>query len=195
MKKLVALLLVSMMASVAFAGLDPDTDSFGVYFDTAGNNMPCLNGQPAFVPFMAYLLLMNPASPTDGFECTVTPVGAPHFILSTTLGGTGTLDVDASPNGFACGAAANFPVVNGAALLVSWNIMLQAPGMPLEFFITKASIPSMTGDLPVVTGEGVLRRCGLTTGDVTLPVAIVNGACNVIGEEISSFGGVKSLFR
>lgn len=194
MKKLVALLLVSMMASVAFAGVDPDFDSFGVYFDTGGNTL-CLNGQPAFAPFNAYLLLMNPRSATDGFECTVTPVGAPHFVLSTTLGGTGTLDVDASPNGFACGAAANFPVVNGAAVLVTWSVMLQAGGVPLNYFITKASIPSMPGNLPVVTGEGVLRRCGLTTGDVTLPVAVVNGACGVISEEVSSFGNVKSLFR
>lgn len=194
MKKLVALLLVSMMATVAFAGLDPDTDSFGVYFDTAGNSV-CLDGQPAFAPFNAYLLLMNPASPTDGFECTVTPVGAPHFILSTTLGGTGTLDVDASANGFAAGAAANFPVVNGACVLVTWSIMLQAPATPLSFYITKATIPSMTGNLPVVTGEGILRRCGVSSGDVTLPVAVVNGGCGVVSEEVSSFGNVKSLFR
>ncbi len=190
MKKLVALLLVSMMASVAFAGIDPDPDSFGVYFDTAGNNN-CATA-PAFMPTTAYLLLMNPVSATNGFECTVTPVGAPHFLLSTTLGGTGALDVDASANGFAVGAAANYPVVGGASVLVTWSIMLQAAA-PLEFFITQASIPSMPGGLPVVTGDGVLRRCGVASGDVALPVAGIN-TCPV-SEELSTFGGVKSLFR
>lgn len=192
MKKLVALLLVSMMASVAFAGLDPDTDSFGVYFDMGGNTN-CTTA-PLFTPFPAYLLLMNPASATNGFECTVTPSGAPFFLLATTLGGTGALDVDSSVNGFAVGAAANYPVVGGASVLVSWTVMVQAT-TPLVFHITKASIPSMTGDLPVVTGDGVLRRCGVATGDVTLPVAVVNGACDVVSEDISSFGHVKSLFR
>jgi hypothetical protein len=192
MKKLVALLLVSMMASVAFAGLDPDTDSFGVYFDAAGMTN-CVNA-PAFMPTTAYLLLMNPASATNGFECTVTPTGAPHFILSTTLGGTGALDVDASANGFAVGAAANYPVVGGASVLVTWSIMLQAAA-PLEFRITQASIPSMTGGLPVVTGDGVLRRCGVASGDVTLPVAAINGVTCPVSEEVSSFGNVKSLFR
>lgn len=191
MKKLVALLIVSLMATVAFAGIDPTPDSFGVYFDTA-NNSNCTNA-PMFAPFNAYLVLMNPASATNGFECTVTPSGAPHFILSTTLGGTGALDVDSAPNGFAVGAAANYPVVNGGLTLVTWSIMLQAAA-PLEFRITKASIPSMTGNLPVVTGDGILRRCGVASGDVTLPVAAVNNGCPVPAET-TTFGAVKSLFR
>ena len=192
MKKLVALLLVSMMASVAFAGLDTDTDSFGIYFDTAGN-ANCAPGMP-FVPTNVYLLLMNPAGPTNGFECTVTPTGAPHFALSTTLGGTGALDVDSSANGFAVGAAANYPVVDGACVLVTWSFMLQAAA-PLEFRITQASIPSMTGGLPVVTGDGVLRRCGVASGDVNMPVGGFNLPTCPVSEEVSSFGGVKSLFR
>jgi hypothetical protein len=70
-----ALLLAGIMASVAVAGLDPATDSFGVYFDTAGNTN-CTTAAP-FQAVTAYLLLMNPAGPTNGFECTVTMVGAP----------------------------------------------------------------------------------------------------------------------
>lgn len=169
---LLAVLLLVVAPIAAMAGLDGNTDSFGVYFDTAGNT----NGTtaPVFTPFPAYLLLMNPSAPTNGFECTVTPTGAPFFALATTLGGTGALDVDASANGFAVGAAANYPVVNGAVVLVSWTLMVQA-ATPLEFRITKASIPSMIGDMPVVTGDGVLRRCQVASCDVTLPVACVNG--------------------
>lgn len=192
MKKLVALLLVSMMASVAFAGLDPDTDSFGVYFDTAGN-VNCASAGP-FMPTNVYILLMNPASPTNGFECTVTPTGVPFFVLSQTLGGTSALDVDGSPNGLMVGSAADYPVVNGACLLATWSVMLQAAGA-LEFRITEGSIPSLPGDLPVVTGDGILRRCGVASGDVTLPVGGFNMVLCPVGEEIDSFGGVKSLFR
>lgn len=193
MKKFVTLLLVALFASTAFAGLDDGDDSFGVYFDTLGN-VNDLDGQPIFTPFNVYLLLMNPVGATNGFECTVTPTGAPHFILSTTLGGTGAIDVDASPNGFAVGAAADYPTVGGAMLLVTWSYMLQAT-TPLEFRITKASIPSMTGNLPVVTGDGVLRRCGVASGSVTAPVAYVNSPNEPVATEVSSFGNVKSLFR
>jgi hypothetical protein len=164
-------LLIGLAPGMAVGGIDDKTDSFGVYFDTAYNNN-CTTA-PMFAPFSAYLVLMNPADVTNGFECTVTPTGAPHFILSTTLGGTGALDVDSAPGGFAVGTAANYPVVNGGVVLVTWSIMLQAAA-PLEFRITKASIPSMTGNMPVVTGNGILRRCQVYTCDVTLPVATVN---------------------
>jgi hypothetical protein len=193
MKKFVTLLLVALFASTAFAGLDDGADSFGVYFDTLGN-VNDLDGQPVFTPFNVYLLLMNPVSATNGFECTVTPTGAPHFILSTTLGGMGAIDVDASANGFAVGAAADYPTVGGAMLLVTWSFMLQA-NTPLEFRITKASIPSMTGNLPVVTGDGILRRCAVASGSVEAPVAYVNSPNEPIATEVSSFGNVKSLFR
>lgn len=170
MKKLVALLLVSMMASVAFAGLDPDTDSFGIYFDAAGNANCAPVGM--FVPTNVYLLLSNPAGPTNGFECTLTPVGVPYFILSTNLG-PNTLDVDGSANGFAVGAASNYPVVGGQIVLATLSVMLQGAG-ELAFYITDATAPSMTGELPVVTGDGVLRRCGVASGNVLLPVGGMN---------------------
>jgi hypothetical protein len=193
MKKLVVLLLVSLMASVAFAGIDPDFDSFGVYFDPAGNTINASAG--LFTPFPVYLLLMNPRGTTDGFECTVTPTGAPYFILSTTLP-PGSLDIDPAANGFAVGAAQPFTASGGAMVLCTWSFMLQA-ATPLEFYITQASSPSMSGGLPVVTGNGILRRCGTTTGNVLLPVARVNGTGlpPIIATEISSFGNVKSLFR
>ena len=193
MKKFVTLLLVALFASTAFAGLDNGPDSFGVYFDTAGNTND-LDGVMPFAPFNVYLLLMNPTGATNGFECTVTPVGAPHFILNTTLGGTGALDVDSSANGFAVGAAADYPTVGGAMVLVTWTFMVQSTAQ-LEWRISKASIPSMPGDLPVVTGNGVLRRCGVASGSVTAPVAYVNSPDAPVATEVSSFGNVKSLFR
>lgn len=191
MKKLVAVLLVSLMASVAFAGIDPGLDSFGVYFDANGDTNT--KSAPIFTPFNVYLILMNPTGPTNGFECTVTPTGAPYFILSTNLG-AGALDVDASPNGFAVGSASDYPVTNGAMVLCTWQFMVQAPNA-LEFRIGDATMPSMPGDLPVVTGNGVLRRCGVSSGSPTAPVAYVNSPNLPVATDVSSFGSVKSLFR
>lgn len=192
MKNLVALLLVGLMATAAFAGLDSGSDSFGVYFDANGNSNT--STQPVFTPFNVYLLLANPVSTTDGFECTLTPTGAPYFVLSTNLG-TGALDVDSSPNGFAVGAASPYPInAGGAMLLATMQMMVQAT-TPLQFRIGPATSPSMPGGLPVVTGDGILRRCGISSGSVSAPVAYVNGTEQPVGTETSSFGNLKSLFR
>jgi hypothetical protein len=79
MKTLLALMLTALLAAPVFAGLDPATDSFGVYFDTDGNTncTTATTGQLV----TAYLLLMNPAGPTNGFDCSVVMTGAPHFVL------------------------------------------------------------------------------------------------------------------
>ena len=198
MKKLVALLLVSMMATVAFAGIDPDADSMGIYFDTAGNTNT-LSAAP-FAQFGAYLLLMNPANVTDGFECTVniTPTGgAAYFALANAPAGAGPIDVDSAPFGYTVGVASPYVANAGAIVLVNYQFLLTAPG-GLEFRIGQGFVPSLPGGLPVVTGmqgdTAVLRRCGVASGDVTLPVATVNGG-GVVAVENSTFGNVKSLFR
>lgn len=170
-------LLLSLCATLLALALIPSptlaqNDVIGVYFDTAGATNTA--SEPVFTPFPVYLLLMNPGGvTTDGFECTVTPVGAPYFILATTLP-AGSLDIDASANGFAVGAATPFVNNGGTMLLCTWTFMMQAT-TPLQFFITQATAPSMPGGLPVVTGGGVTRQCRVWSGDVSLPVAAVNG--------------------
>ncbi|MBK9776345.1 MAG: hypothetical protein IPP62_08320 [bacterium] len=167
---LLTLLILATLPGVVAAGLDPRTDSIGIYFDTGGNTNCAPVGM--FVPTNIYLLLSNPAGPTNGFECTLTPVGVPYFILSTNLG-PNTLDVDGSANGFAVGAASNYPVVGGQIVLATLSVMLQGAG-ELAFYITDATAPSLAGELPVVTGDGVLRRCSVASGSVTIPVGGMN---------------------
>lgn len=188
MKKLVALLLVSMIATVAFAALDEDADSMGIYFDQSGNSN-CASG-PANGQVMMYMLLMNPSGPTNGFECKVRTAGGPTFFLVTTPNG---LDIDSSGDGYVVGSPTPYPM-NPAVTLVSW-LMLALSTAPTDFFIEKATTPSIPGSqLPALTGGGVLRECGVASGSVALPVATFNGGCPV-GEEVNSFGSVKSLFR
>lgn len=192
MKKLVTVLLVGLMATAAFAGLDSGSDSFGVYFDANGNSNT--STQPVFTPFNVYLLLVNPTAATNGFECTLTPSGAPYFVLATNLG-SGALDVDGSPNGYAVGAASAYAVNGGGAIVLATLQMMVQATTPLEFRIGPATVPSMPGGLPVVTGDGILRQCGISSGSTAAPVAFVNGTEQPVGQETSSFGSVKSLFR
>lgn len=196
MKALFAVcVLVVLSARVAHAGLDPDWDSMGVYFDTAGNSN-CID-QPIFSPLNAYLLLANPIAPTSGFACTVTILGVPRLILSTTLAGGG-LDLDASADGYEVSSNLAYPVVDGHLLLVTWSIMTQAT-QPLEFFLgplmhADPVAPPTTCGRPVVWGPGGERCCGVSSGDVRLPVAGINAGCPVAAEP-HSFGAVKALYR
>jgi hypothetical protein len=188
--------LVVLSAGVAHAGLDPDGDSMGVYFDRAGNSN-CISGS-AFVPIDAYLLLANPTAPTTGFACTLTLEGGPHFILSVQLAGGG-LDVDASANGFMVSAAFPYPVINGNCELLTMTVLLQSP-TPLYFYLGPQGegapiVPPTACRRPVVWGPGGERCCGVSSGDVLLPVASINADGCPVADEPHSFGAVKALYR
>jgi len=194
-KSLTVLLLVALTASFAHAGIDPATDSFGVYFDLAGNTN-CVTA-PMFTAFPAYLILMNPAGPTSGFECSVNMAGAPHFILATTSAFNCDYcqDCEEIYGDYVCGGPSAVPVpANGALVLITWSLMLQSTS-ELLFFIGPATVPSLPGGLPVLVGNNVLRRGAVSSGDIHLPVAGINAAICPVGNEVSSFGAVKSLFR
>ncbi len=195
MKALAILLFIAMVAPVASAGLDPATDSFGVYFDTSGNTN-CVAAGP-FQPVAAYLILMNPAGPTDGFECSVAMTGAPHVVVTTTYNiGCGIdPDWDAPPGDYGCAGPSYFLVPpNGAVVLVTWSIMLQAPA-ELLFRVGPSRFPSLPGGLPVLTGNGVLRLGTVASGNVDMPVAGINAVDCPVSAEVSAFGAVKGLFR
>lgn len=190
MKSLTVLVLAAILASTASAGLDPDRDSLGAYFDPGGNQVRI--NRPLFTPTNVYLVLMNPSGPTDGFECTVSRTGPMSLLLGDTYPNP-TIDIDGSSGGYAVGAAYPFPANGNAMVLCTMSIMLTAAGA-VEFRIGPGTIPSMPGGLPVVTGNNVLRRCGVSSGDVRLPVAIINGG-SPVATETSTFGAVKSLYR
>ncbi|MBK8167345.1 MAG: hypothetical protein IPK64_15490 [bacterium] len=192
MKKLLTIcVLVALSAGAAHAGLDPDGDSMGIYFDPAGNSNCITAG--LFTPVNAYLLLANPTAPTDGFGCTLTLQGGPHFVLSVLLA-RGGLDVDASANGYMVATTAPYPVFADHSELLTMSVMLQGP-TPLYFFIGPNGEGTPACRRPVVGGPGGERCCGVSSGDVLLPVASVNGAGCPVADESSSFGAVKALYR
>ena len=171
------------------AGREPD--ELGVYLDEAG--AAACGSRPAVSPFALYLLLKNPAAPTDAYECTVTMSGAPHSLLATVLP-PGSFDVDGTADGFAVGSATPFvPDAGGALLLCTWEVML-ANGDPLSCFLGPATVPSLPGGWPVVSGGSGLRSCAVASGHLELPVAVVNGDCPPRFETVS-LGALMCRYR
>lgn len=190
MRTFVTLLLVGLVASTALAGIDPDTDSMGVYFDTAGNEV--CKDWPMFTPLSCYLLLANPSAPVCAFECRVRIVGGPYFTLSTTLP-AGAVDIDSSADGFSVGGSAPFPSGGGPVVLVTWSLMLQS-AVPTRIYVSGPNWPGID-PWPTVGCTGPVRRCGVSSGNVDLPVAAVNAGCGVVATTVSSFGAIKGLYR
>jgi hypothetical protein len=203
MKKLVVLLLASLVATSAFAVLDPDPDMMGIYFDTNADNN-CLTS-PSGVPFSAYLILTNTTAPAiNAYELGLTvvvPAGleASLFRLSSTIANGAISGVDVGTNGplggdFIVGLAGPLPA-QPALILHAFQYLPFAP-MSIEFFLGASSAPSIPGDFPVVQNANgsILMQVGQSTGGPDNAVATVNTGC-VVGVEEASFGSVKSLFR
>ena len=186
----VAALLVWLPAVEAAAGLDPNPDSVGIYFDPAGNANTAT--VPPFVPFHAYLIVSNPTSPLDAFECVVTRVGAPSFELSADLG-EDAVDSDATADGYRVARATPFPVLSGVAVLVDWVWMLQTPY--LLVYVGPGSDPLLPGGLPVLGNAGAYRLAPVSSGSPDLAVACINDWRCATDDAPSSFGAVKSLYR
>jgi hypothetical protein len=169
---LVALLVLPIPARAIF---DQKQDSFGLYWDAAGNSY-VREAQP-FAPFTGYLILANPLGPVDGYECTITRVSAPShypsYMLSVNLG-TGAVDSDPSADGFAVMSPTPYPVAGGAVVLATIQYMLAANNY-LEFYIGPGTTQTLPGDLPIVFGNGVPRQCTVHSCDIHETLAWVNG--------------------
>jgi hypothetical protein len=197
MKKLVVLLLVSLMATTAFAVIDPDPNMLGVYFDTTAD-MNCVAAGPS-VPFFAYVTITNPTNDVYGLECgyRLESSAGPGmmFRLANQLP-AGAVDLGNSTNlmagDYVVGLANPLPA-SGAVQFITWQFLLLAP-QSVDIFLGPSTVQSIDDGLPAYEIGGSIRPLGLSTGGVNVPVASVNGDCPVAVEE-TSFGSVKSLFR
>ena len=167
-----AALLLATAPQATLALLDPNPDSIGIYFDSVGNTN-CTTAA-LFLPFDAYLIVAGPTTPIDGFECTVTFAGAPHYILEQDLG-VGAVDSDPSPGGFAVTAPQPYPVSSGCLVLCRWRVFVMATA-PLEFLVGPGTTPTLPYDFPVLFAQGVPRAARTHSCDAQLPLAWINGA-------------------
>jgi hypothetical protein len=200
MKKLVVLLLVSLMATSAFATIDPDADMLGIYFDLNADNN-CTTA-PASIPFSAYVMITNVSADLVygvefGYQVVASTPGT-FFRLGEVLP-AGSLNVgnaaDPAAGDYIIGFSAPTPGAGGNVTVVTWSFLLLAP-VSLDMYIGASNSPSIDNGLPAMEIGGVIVPLGVSTGhpDLGLPAATVNGDCVVANEDVS-FGSVKSLFR
>ena len=195
MKKLVAILLCSLMVTSAYAMLDEDADQMGVYFDLGGT-VVCSPWAPIMT---AYILYTNPSIPnTRGFECEVklqkfdgTAVAGmwfpPTFPIAGQNLGTGGM--------FIVGYSA--PIATSAATLLATiqYYSMEAPMVGYNIFLGEATPNSGTLPYPMVMLDDYsLMHVGLSVVDG--PTAQLGAPeCSVVPNEDVSFGAVKALFR
>jgi hypothetical protein len=202
MKTVIALLLVALMASSAFAVVDPEPNMMGFYFDPGANDNCLTIG--ASVPFFVYVCVTNPtAGAIDayefGYEMAV-PAGfeTSIFRLATNIGGGVSQGVDVGVSGPTGGdviVGLATPLPGGEVVIVhSFQYMLLAP-MIVDIFLGDSSSPSLPGGLPVIQeAGGDLMTVGTSTGGPEIPVASINGEC-AVAVESDTWGGLKSLYR
>lgn len=198
MKKLVVLLALGLMATSAFAAIDPDPNSIGVYFDTAAN-VVTTSATPS-VPFNAYIIITNPTADVSGFECSYQfgAMAGTAFRLASTLP-AGSINLgnadDLYAGDYYVGFASPQPQAE-AVVVVSWQFLLLVAQNDVTFKIGPSPTPSIDNGLPAVELGGVIAPLGISTGDPTLPCAVVNPvALDVVSTEDTNFGNVKALFR
>ena len=198
MKKLLALLAITVVASGAMAQVDPDPDGIGVYFDTAGTVFE-MNTVAPFESVTAYLLITNPTDPSgvSGWEAVVDVIGAAVAPSWTLAAG---LDVDMSANGFQVGIGVN-PLAlpaGPAVVLATWTGFVMAPTDMVQFVVGPVPGSVSFADSPgYASGDdaGALFPLQVSSGyPYGAPCAMINGT-GVVANEDMNWSQVKNLFQ
>jgi hypothetical protein len=200
MRRHLAALAIILWVRSASSIIDPDPDQIGVYFDTDANTS-CIT-VPMNNQFDVYVMITNPsAADVEGWEFgyrIVVPEGSESSVIRV---GDSTAcwfwpDPETWLSGdHVCGLAPLEPVTGSIVTLVNWQYLLIAPGITMDFYIGPSSMQSIEDGLPGYDAGGVFRPLGISSGDVNLPVASVNGDCRAISVDKLTFGQLKSLYR
>ncbi len=193
MKKLIVLLMAMLIATSAFAIVDPDDNMMGFYFDTEAD-FPCVSGVNAYDTIPMYLVMTNMvADELYGFEVGYTIEGS-AMVLSTTFDNPSVIDVGEAGNhivGFGS-PTVTAPVTFLATLSVMYmDTALEAVGFTMHGTIPSSIDPAY----PVILlADGELLSVGLSAESGY--GAEINGApCSVVATDDVSFDGIKSLYR
>ena len=195
MKKLVLMLMASLLvASSAFAVVDPDPNMLGIYFDeTADTN--CMNDVGPYAQVPTYVILTNPSFDyLYGFEMGYM-VDGNATILSSVFANPQALNVGEGAN-FIVGFGAPTPCTE-ATLLVTMNVMnMNVEPTPIKFNLSASNPSSNDLGLPtLLLADGALMPVGYSTVDGS-NVAVINGVCeDVVATDASTFDAIKSMYR
>jgi len=167
MKKLVVLLLASMVVGSAMAApVDPDPNMLGLYGDVEAT----VTSGPAAGHYV-YVILTNPTVPyVNGVEFSVTPTGTVYFLPPILWEAANTLPIDSSVPGGAMSVAC------------AWN------STPLP--TSEATVLCALNILPIGPNDLTLGACLVPSGGITTP-AILDEAGEVMQVGTSTNGGVS----
>lgn len=199
MKKLLLVLsTIGLLASGAVAY--PGPDSFGCYLEVTDPEPMITNEICTTAAFLDHVLLhvlitdLSNAQ-VKAWEALVTISNESAWVGNWVLdGGTNY----STPPEFVVGAGADpiFPNAEGAAELMSIDLLILSDVAPIEVFID-----GVPGSLSFPDGPGYAWEAGFpvpcftSTGGPTTPVFEINGLCEIMGNEDASWGAVKSLFK
>jgi hypothetical protein len=186
MKKLVAILVLTLIASNASAILVDTPNNLGLYFDPSADTIQLYDH---FMFTQMYLVITNPTfDAIKGLECYVDWVEANCTYYGMILP-TGALNVGDQHNVvIGLGSAmATSPIT----LMATYNLMPSAN--PTHFALSAALPPSIPGDLPVVVdGNDNMFQINLEFGSGEVCASINS---DIVDSESETWGGVKSLYR
>jgi hypothetical protein len=203
----VLILLLVVSAFVIHTGsatgtVNPHPDEIGLYFDTNADTA-CTTVAPN-TPFFAYLIITNPsAEEIWGIEfnlCTEIVGGHEgHLFKLSEVWSAGFLDLgvvyDWCLDGRVVGFFEPVPRVGDNVILVQLQYML-LDNISIEFFLGPHPVETIEDGLPAYAdGNDVVLPLHVSSGDPNLPVAAVNGQCNVVPVETKTFSGLKCLYR
>jgi len=189
--RFLAMLIACVACAVsARATVDPDADQIGVYFDLNADET-CLEVDP-FGQFSVYLIVTNPsATEIAGINVALCLEGgvlqARHFWYEDWVG------IDSyseSCHYMSVGFMEPIPVVGSNVPLVRVDYLLLSEP-EVKFYVQ----PYGDGPLEYFDASSNSYPLGISSGDSDLPVAIVNGDCDVVSATGMTFDAVKSLYR
>lgn len=194
MKKWLVLGLVLLMASTAFAQVDPDPNGIGLYFDGAYMTR-CGSAASGMLPL--YLVASNLSTPggLGGWEAMVTMNAPGLMFLSAVLAGQGPINLYTAPE-FQVGLGVPMEFAPNL-LLATINYFVMA-GTPGTFYIGPIVHPqSIAGECCFADGADVgnLVPFQAPQGLWTLPAALLNTPCDLVPVQDNTWGGVKGMFK
>jgi FlgD Ig-like domain len=164
--------------------IDPAPDHIGVYFDP-GATTTSYESSP-HIPFNAYLIITNPTAATVlGVELTfhcVVPSGFENsYSRIETSRPIHALDFGVSENpSYGDYAMAMDPIPQSSAVaIVTWEFIL-TDDFPMDIFLGPAVNESIVDGLPAYASGDSLVPLGLSSGNVNVPVAKINGGLSEV---------------
>lgn len=156
----------------------------------------------AFTTYHLYFVLYNPVAPSGSlggcaFTWRMDPVPSPPPVFTSVTLPPNTINIGFTPNyEFIMGFGTAVPLVDGAATVVSLDIMFLANPGPTLVYLGPPSVGSLPGQMEYIDFLEIetIRPAypNSVDGDYDLPVFGFNYS---IPTENETWGGVKALFQ